>query len=285
MTRPFRVPGPLGSSPGAGGGRLPGPLHYGDGSSSSAPPTKAAPGKRRGISVNPASEITGAEWARMVKASTDLPDFIEDQLGWSNGSLTTPEKFKVPKDTREREWLPDYLAAFAGGEWELSTCHLEVSAQGDSSNQRITAVVVPHLSKDEQLGRATPLKDSWHDFKDVVITFGWTFPTFHKPSQTGALLKSLRGLVLVANRVVLTLGTAVQTLKVEEPQMVATLLHEIAVHAGRGTRHLPDLHGDETVERLTKEINEEFKKPGENSVKYRSYDLIEQFYKKGQGKP
>jgi hypothetical protein len=280
MTREYRIPGPLGLSPGAGGGRLPGPLNYGHGPSGGQTQVGTAAAKHSGITVNAASEIAGAEWEKLLRASTDLPEFITSQVRWVNGSLTTAEKFKVPTDTVTREWLPDFVAAFERGGWELSTCHLEVTARGDSSSQQITVIVVPHLSKDERLGRATPVKDTYTNFQEVVLTFGWTFPAYHAPSETGALLKSHRGLILVANRIVLTVGDSVQTLRIGESEMVETLTHEAAVHAGRANLGLSDLHGDETVERRTREIREEFKKPGIKSIKSTVYDLIEQFYKK-----
>jgi hypothetical protein len=216
----------------------------------------------------------------MLRASTDLPDFITNQVRWMNGSLTAAEKFKVPTDTIAREWLPDYLAAFKGGGWELSTCHLEVTARGDSSSQQITVTVKPHLSNDERLGRATPVKDTYTKYQEVVLTFGWTFPMYHARSETGALLKSNRGLILVANRILLTLGSSPQSLRIGESEMVETLIHETAVHAGRANQGLSDLHGDETVERRTREIDDEFKKPASNATKSRVYELIEQFYKK-----
>jgi hypothetical protein len=278
MTRPFRGPGPFGFSPGAYGGRVPGPLNYGPGASASPTQGGTATSKRRGITVNPASEISGPNWAKMIKASADLPQFIEDQVGWDHDSLTTPKIIKVPSGTREREWLPDYHAAFEGG-WEISTCHLEVTAEGDSSSQHVTVGVMPHLSAGEKLGRATPVTDKWSNYKDTVLTFGWTFPTFDALSQTGAFLKSQRGLVVIATRVVLALGGSGQTLKLSDPEMVETLIHEVSVHAGRATEGLSDLHGDKTVERRTREIHDEFAKPGPNSMTSRVYDLLEQFYK------
>lgn len=280
MARLDRIPGPLGWSPGAGGGRLPGPLHYGPGTPAPAPQVGTATARRRGITVNAASEISGAEWGKLFGANADLPDFITSQVRWVNGSLTAAEKFKVPTDTIARAWLPEFVAAFAQGGWDLSTCHLELTADGDASRQQITVVVVPHLATDERLGRATPVKDTYTSYKDVVLTFGWTFPTYHAPSETGALLKSNRGLILVANRIALTLGRAPRPLTIDESEMVETLTHEAAVHAGRANLGLSDLHGDDTVESRTLDIRREFKKPGFQSTKATIYDLIEGFYQR-----
>ena len=140
---------------------------------------------------------------------------------------------------------------------------------------------VPHLSKDERLGNFTPVRDTWINYKDVILTLGWTFPRYHAKSETGALLKSKNGLILVASRIVVTLGTRAQTLAVSEQEMVKTLTHEIAVHAGRANRGLSDVHGDETVEKRTTEVNGEFGQPaGTKPTRSQVYDLIEQFYQK-----
>src|SRR5262245_63446951 len=126
MARQLRDPAPLGLSPGAPGGRRPGPLRVVPDSSPAPQPQFGKAATPGGISVNAASKITGPEWAAMIGAIPDLPDFIKEQLSWANSSLTTPANFKVPKNTIERGWVPDFRAAFLKGDWEISTCHLEI---------------------------------------------------------------------------------------------------------------------------------------------------------------
>jgi len=281
MARQLRDPAPLGLSPGAPGGRLPGPLRVEPGKSPTPPAQFGKAARQGGITVNAASKIAGPQWAAMISGNTELPEFITEQLSWANNSLTIAANFKVPKNTIERGWVPDFRAAFLKEDWEISTCHLEITARGTSSSQQITAILVPHLSEGERLGRITPLKDTWTNYDDIVLTFGWTFPKFHARSETGASLKSNRGLVLVAHRIVLTLGTNIQNFNISEGIMVHTLTHEVGVHAGRASQGLSDIHGDKTVESRTQEIDQEFGKSGIKALKSQIYDLIEKFFAKG----
>lgn len=285
MVLQFRVPGPLGWASGTGGGRLPGPLYYGPGSGSRAKAT-AAPSKTHGITVNPASEISGQEWEQMLKQSPDLPQFIEDQVSWAQDNLTIPAKFTVPAGTVDREWLPDYRAAFAADQWEVTTGHLDITATGDLSTQQVIQVLVPHLQSDESVDgiAKAALTRKYTDYTQLRLTFGETFEPFDHKSQkfkTGAVLKSKRGLIVVTNRVKLKLGSAIHEGKIEKPTMVESLVHEIAAHAGRFSQGQPDGHGDSRVDRNADDIHHEFDNSKTPTTTIAVHTLIEAFYQKG----
>ncbi len=72
-------------------------------------------------------------------------------------------------------------------------------------------------------------------------------------------VKEMAGLIVVVNRIRLTLGTKILNGNLSETKMVASLIHEISVHAGRISEHLSNAHGDLTVDSLTRDIEEEFK--------------------------
>src|SRR5262249_17789853 len=153
---------------------------------------------------------------------------------------------------------------------------------GNASRQQITVVLVPDLAQGEQLGGLSQrlISTTYTDYTKVALDFGSTFEKFDRKTSTGADLNSKRALVIVANRVILKLGTTVQQGTISDATMVETLIHEIAAHAGRISQGLSNTHGDPTVERRAQEVHDEFVNSKSPTASINVHQLLEDFYKK-----
>jgi hypothetical protein len=208
-----------------------------------------------GITVNAGSRVSGTDWKAKIDKSPDVPDYFKKQITWKGGQFTTPAKFTFPSDVIEKMWLEDWLTAFNAGDWELSTHHLEVKAEPSG---KVSEKVVPHLSKDEGVGGK--LTNEWRTVDDIELTLGWTLEKAVR--SFGATLTSGRGLIIVATEIQLSMKDGkrdkTEVFKVADNDFVRTWFHEIAVHAGRITAGKSNTHGDRTVDRNAKDIDEMF---------------------------
>jgi hypothetical protein len=214
-------------------------------------PQTAAP--HLGIAVHQESKIKASEWVKKIKGSDDVPDYFKDQIN-SKGDLifvTNPKKFKVPTNVISKDWLSDWLSAFMVAEWELTTGSLDMSVKkGDSAGPFITVVHNPDLSKGETIDGFTKqvaLTQKGRSTKSITIDFGITLPD-------GVKLNSGRKLIVVANRIALSLEDKIKMFDFDDSELLATWFHEIACHAGRNSLKKPDTHGDKEVERSASDI-------------------------------
>ena len=220
-------------------------------------PNAAAP-SQFGITVHQESKISAQDWVKKINGSDDVYDFFKEQIK-SKGNLiyvTNPKKFKVPTNVIPKDWLADWLSAFTVQEWEMTTGCLDISvAKADSTGPLITIVHNPDLSSGETIEGFTKytMTVKSRDTKSVSFERGNTLPT-------GVALKTRRKLIVVANRIALTLGDKIKRFNFEDSELLEVWFHEIACHAGRNTNGKPDTHGDKEVESFASDIEAMFPK-------------------------
>ena len=212
-----------------------------------------------GITVNLNSQINAEDWVKKIKGSDDVPDYFKNQIK-SKGDLifvTDPKKFIVPKDVIPKDWISDWLSAFMFEEWELTTGSLNMAVKkGDSAGPFITIVHRPDLGSGETIDGFTQhtMTESSRSTAAVMVEMGITLPD-------GVTLKSGRKLVVIANRIALTLGdNKPKMFNFKDAELLATWFHEIACHAGRNSIKKPDTHGDKEVESCARDIDDMFPK-------------------------
>ena len=219
---------------------------------------KAAAPRQVGIAVHQKSEISAQDWVKKINESDDVPDYFKEQIK-SKGNIiyvTSSRQFKVPTNVIPKDWLTDWLSAFDGDEWEMTTGCLEFSVKkGDSAGPFITVVHNPDLSSGETIDGFTKytMTVNSRSTGSVMVERGNTLPT-------GVALKAGRKLIAIANRIALRLGDKVKMLKFEDSELLETWFHEIACHAGRNTIGKPDVHGDKDVNSYAKDIVDMFPK-------------------------
>ena len=91
--------------------------------------------------------------------------------------------------------------------------------------------------------------------KDKEVIFGWTVPAISTEQ-----LKTGRGLIVIVTKITVT-GPDGRT-KVFTPtedEVLESVMHEIAAHAGRITQGEPDTHGTRAVEEITEDVAKFFR--------------------------
>jgi hypothetical protein len=193
----------------------------------------------------------------MVGRSKKFPKFLKRDLRRRGVFLTMPEKFTQPRDAIA-SFLPPLHSAFLDDTWQISTAGSTIDVATKGGLPVFEQRVIPDLHKDERLGHLAkidantttftvdpPLRS---DVKEVI--FGWTVP----PGSTQGL-KSKRALVVVVNRITVTNQQGqVRVFVPHEDTILESMLHELAVHAGRIVTGLDDSHGNPTVDELGREI-------------------------------
>ncbi len=213
---------------------------------------KAAAPSQLGIAIHRESQISAQDWVKKINDSDDVPDYFKEQIK-SKGNVIyvpNPKKFKVPTNVISKDWLSDWLSAFTVEEWEMTTGCLDFSVKkGDSAGPFITIVHNPDLSSGETVDGFTKytMTVNSRTTNSVSIERGNTLPT-------GVTLKSGRKVIVVANRIALSLGDKVKTFKFEDYELLEVWFHEIACHAGRNSIGKPDIHGDKEVNSYANDI-------------------------------
>jgi hypothetical protein len=215
------------------------------------------------VLVHPKSRLTAAQLIAMVKRSKKFPKFLKRDLRSRGVFLTMPEKFTQPRDAIA-SFLAPLHSAFLDDSWQLSTASSTIDVTTKEGLPVFEQRVTPDLHNDEKLGQFVkvdanktmfsadaPLRS---DKKEVI--YGWTVP----PTSTQEL-KSKRGLVVIVNRITVTnQQREVRIFVPGEDAILASMLHELAVHAGRIVMGLDDSHDNPTVDELAREIGGYFSK-------------------------
>jgi hypothetical protein len=203
--------------------------------------------RQSGIEVHAESEITAADWVKKIAASDSVPARFKPNIK-SNGNvlyITNPKKFKERGSNKlSLRWIDSWVAAFPQNDWEVTTGVLDITVRRGKSPQ-IEAVHRPDLSRGETVDNYTQhtMTEKGESTDKLPLERGNTLPI-------GVKLKSKRRAIVIANRVRLDLDGAVKTYRMTDSELVATLFHELAAHAGRFDPDDPmsSAHGDPTVD-------------------------------------
>jgi hypothetical protein len=229
-----------------------------------------------GIRINDASKISADDWVKKITSSDGLDDYFKPQIQSKDPMiyLKDPKNFIVPRNVIQKSWLKDWLSAFMGGDWEMTTGLVNISVvKGDAKGPVITFVHTPDLSSGDSIDGLTQhtMSGTFHALADVSIEMGITLPD-------GATLASRRRkLIVIASRIALTLGgKSAKPFVLDDTELVSTWFHEIACHAGENTEGIPDIHGDAHVELCAKDIDDMF---GKSNIVAQVFAEIDNFLK------
>ena len=207
-----RTPGPIGSQPegqpidpgtlARWSSPVPGPIGLQIHLPILMAPKAIAP-PQLGITVHQASQISAPDWVKKINDSSDVPDYIKEQIK-AKGSViyvTSPRKFKIPNDVIPRDWISDWLSVFIANEWEMTTGCLDFSVKkGDAAGPFITVVHNPDLSSGESVEGFTQytMTVKGRSTGSIAVERGNTLPTV-------VTLKSGKKVIAIANRIALSL--------------------------------------------------------------------------------
>jgi hypothetical protein len=227
-----------------------------------------------GIRINDASKINADNWVKKINSSDGLDDYFKPQIQSKDPMiyLKNPKNFIVPRNVIEKVWLKDWLSAFTGGDWEMTTGFLDISAD-NSKGPVITFVHTPDLSSGDSIDGFTKhtMTGTFHALADVSIEMGITL------TDGATLVSKRKKLIVIASRIALSLGgKSAKPFVLDDTELVSTWFHEIACHAGENTEGIPDIHGDAHVELCAKDIDAMF---GPSKVVTQVFGEIDSFFK------
>jgi hypothetical protein len=213
-------------------------------------------GRLKGIRIHQKSQISADEWVKKITASDEVPDYFKKQIKSSGNVIfvTSTDNFRVPTNVISKDWLSDWLSAFAFDEWEMTTGVLDITVKkGGADGPLITITHNPDLSDGESIDGFTKftMTEKGSSTKSLTVERGNTLPT-------GVKLNSKRKAIAVANRIHLSLEGKIKTFKFADSELLEVWFHEIAAHAGRNSTQKSDAHGDKTVDAFAKDILEMF---------------------------
>jgi hypothetical protein len=195
-----------------------------------------------GIAVHEGSTLSAADFAAKLKKHKKVPDWIKQAFGGSGGSLTLG-KLTPPSN---RIWLFDdsLAAAFASGNWEITTAKSKIEVAKDGTWRQL---VTPDLAKGEQIGYWMKTGPGERTFspsplhsESAEVIYGWT-----EPDTATNQRKEKKGLVVIVTDIeVVRADGRRKTFKPGPDEMAEAIIHEIGIHAGRIAMGKPDVHSD-----------------------------------------
>jgi hypothetical protein len=225
---------------------------------------KATGSSKLNIRVHPKSMISAQAWIKKIKDNNHIPEYYQEQIKSSGNAIyvTNPKRFKVPNNVISKPWMNDWLSAFVTPKWEITTGCLDIHVENKSSSgKKLTIIHKPDLSTGESIDQFTQytmtkvinnIKGA-EKVEEVPFEKGNTLPT-------GTELLSKRKLIVIANRIALKLGSKIKTFEFNDDELLEVWFHEIACHAGRNSRGVPDTHGNKAVESCSNDIQGMFPK-------------------------
>lgn len=269
----------------------------------------------QGIAVNPASQISAAKWVEIFRRSQHLPDFLQRAIAARGNLIVGWSKIVQPRDTIRRDWLDDLAAAFASGDWEITTAQETYKLEQRAGMIKVRRRIYPDLGKGE-FGpgfwfTTGPGQREWspdmfsfdqtHELGQSALEFGETFSNqnVNRQARKGegsaeTRLNSGRALIIIINRLSVygvhtdsplaprfhspleAYFASDEQIPIAEPTLVYSFLHELAAHAGRMNGGKTAQHGDKTVESIVKEILEMFPKDVEHTHTLQVSDALAQ---------
>ncbi|MBK8335263.1 MAG: hypothetical protein IPL03_01175 [Sterolibacteriaceae bacterium] len=253
----------------------------------------------QGIAVNSASQISAAKWVDIFRRSSHLPSFLQRGIGARGNLIVGWSKITQPENTIPRDWLADLAAAFASGDWEITTAEETFELEKHAGVFKVRRKIYPDLGKGEfgpgYWFTTGPNQKEWspdrysfdktYELGSAAIEYGETFSNEnvnrHAKKGEGSAetrLKSGRALIIIINRMsvygvhmgsalgsqflpeVLLYFASAERIPIAEPTLVYSFLHELAAHGGRMNAGKSALHGDDQVEHIVRDILEMFPK-------------------------
>lgn len=222
-----------------------------------------------GILVHPISGLTADEIVRMIRRNKNFPDFLKKSLRSRGGSLVLVGKRPQKPPGTFSEFLKPFLDAISSPEWEITTADSKIKVTGSvGRGLHFSQVITPHLLKTERLGathktgpgETTFTPDPLHSEKEEII-FGWTVP-----ASSTEQLKAHRGLLVIVTKITATDPEGrTKVFTPTENEVLESIMHEIAVHAGRINEGKPDEHGVREVEDIAEDVRKFFRYSAEAS--------------------
>jgi hypothetical protein len=222
------------------------------------------PKKARGIVVHPASKLSADEIVRQLKKNKNVPDFLKKSLFSKNGAIVIPAN-RVPKAPANTfsDFLQPFIDAMTSPDWQITTATSTIEVKGTPPDKlTFSQVVTPHLSKGQRLGSSVKTGPDEKTFmadnlfsRDKEVIFGWTVP-----ASSTEQLKTSRGLVVIVTKITVTDPQGrKKAFTPTQDEVLESVMHEIAAHAGRITAGLPDTHGTRAVEDIADDIAKFFR--------------------------
>ncbi len=234
--------------------------------------TQAKKLQPKGILVHPASKLSADTLVKMIKENKDFPGFLKRRISREDRTIKMPKTApKKPKGTFSA-YLRPFHEAFKANEWQITTGEATIDVRrikvttlsGKVTEEvRFEEKIKPHLSKTERLGRWSQTGPNQRTFtpeplvgENKQVVFGWTLDeSFTKG------LQSKRGLIVIVTKFTVRdpKGSGTREFTPTENEILESVMHEIAAHAGRISLGLPDQHPNRDVEDISEEVAKFFR--------------------------
>jgi hypothetical protein len=245
------------------------------------------------VTVNSASQITAAQWAKLLQDSPHVPDLVKRGISAKGNTINGSGKISQPKDKIPVGWIDDLAAAFASEAWEITTAHETFEVVAQSREPEVRRRVVPDLGQREfgpgywltvgpgqrEWSPDTRYIHSTYKVGDIALLLGETFSSARVNTQAKedertpeTRLSSGRALIILVNRVTVYgvksfTGLAArfvpellkdvglsEEIPISSIALIYSFLHELAAHAGRMNQGKASLHGVPLVEEGVEQI-------------------------------
>lgn len=245
------------------------------------------------VTVNNASHITAAQWAKLLQDSPYVPDLVKRGISANGNTINGSGKISQPKDKIPVDWIDDLAAAFASEAWEITTAHETFEVVEQAREPEVRRRVVPDLGQREfgpgywltvgpgQREWSSDMRYIHSTYKvgEIALLLGETFSSARVNQQAKkdertpeTRLSSGRALIILVNRVTVygvksftglaasfvpdllqNFGVSREIL-FSSITLVYSFLHELAAHAGRMNQGKVSLHGVPLVEESVNQI-------------------------------
>jgi hypothetical protein len=230
------------------------------------------------VTINPASQISAAQWVGMFRRSQDVPDYLRRNIRANGNTITGPTRITQPADTIPKDWPDDLAAAFAAQNWEITTAAETFVVEKDATGFHVRRRIAIDLQQGEfGAGIWLTVGQQQRQWMPDIQTLDTAFQvgaigleygeTFSSPTR----LRSQRHLIIVVNRVTVygvkpgalmsswfpAFSRYFETSRqftMPESRLLSTFLHELAVHAGRMEQGKNADHGNSVVETSVEDI-------------------------------
>jgi hypothetical protein len=211
------------------------------------------------IGVRKGSKLSAADFANKLKKNKNVPGWLKNGISGTGGALVLTGELKPPSD-KIWEFVDPLVKAFEARDWEITTARSTIEVTKDGKWRQF---VTPDLEKGEQLGRHAKVDRDVEEFSPEVLNsdlaeviYGWTVP-----KTSSKLDRKKRNLVVIVTEIEVTAPNGrTKVFTPDEDNVAEAIIHEIAVHAGRITQGLPDLHnGNRIVQEITDQVGEFFR--------------------------
>ena len=236
------------------------------------------------VQVLPQSQLTARQLVDMIHSLMSIPQYMRDAIQVdphepSAIRVSGIADRDVPAGHSVPDWFNGLITASRSGDWAITTGQINNTITEDRT---VRAQMVPDISRSMSPGRRVPDDGGWAPsvldmYSRGAEAVGQTFPsevqaaTLNEIARRdgqpaleygGPTVRGDRGLIVVGNRYVSPDRSGL-TQRRSDSEIVNTLFHESAVHAGRISAGMTHKHESENpraeVEQWTQEINRMFR--------------------------